>query len=586
MEKIPSKNICGYCFQRSVSDGFCKSCGLAVNGLGHGVVLRVGEYIGGQFVVGSMLGSPGGTGVAYLGWDRTLQRKVVIKELFPDGLVQRHPSGRIVETVRPSAEKLFSMQRELFLEEARKLAKLENVDSVVRVSSYFSENNTAYFVMSYIPGRPLSDILISGGKVNAATLMRWIWPLLEGMASVHEVGLIHRDVKPQNLLIDERGRPVLIDFGNAALLTGLTERDSKFDGVSRHYAAPEQYARDNRRMGPWTDIYALGALMYQCLTGCLPTDAQQRLGGDLLSSVDDLAPESPVLLRQVVEKCLEMDETKRPQTIAVLQNLLEPFRPATHHWIQILPDNDFGRRQRAIHAQVQAGVALPRGVNFRAGFCQWFWFLAYRLTGVGVISGLFMVTVVGLVLLCGSVWDVLPLAVLTAWLIGFVPSVLFADAIHYQRVSAVGGSLSLSTEGQRQAAKSALEAEGSPHPWLMISGLLVPVLIFIMTIAFAQHEAEVQLRIERAIALDALREWTAHYMTEHEVPPSDEDLPINLRNKTDGELRLVELKAGQIDAVLAVSGAEGRRIRWRFVNGTWQCEGVDLDHHLIPPNCH
>lgn len=536
-----------------------------------------------KFVVGEVLGSPGGTGMAYLGWDRTLQRKVVIKELFPGDLVTRLAGYTDVQVLRPALQPAFAMQRELFLEEARKLARLDGVDAVVRVTHYFAQNDTAYFVMPWVPGQPLSDRIGPQNKADAATLLGWMWPLMDGLAAVHQAGLLHRDVKPQNLLIDERGRPVLIDFGNAALREGLAERKSEFFAVSPNFGAPEQYANDNSRMGPWTDLYGLGALMYFCLTGQRPTDAQKRLSGERLPAIDDLAPQAPSLLRRAITLCLALEETQRPQSVQALQQMLLPLRPANRHWIQALPDNTFGQRQRAIHAQVQAGTALPRGMNLAAGAFQWFWLLAHRLTAAGVVSGGLTLAAVGLALMAGGAWNMLPMAVALAWLLGFAPCALFADALHYRRVSAIGSSLPLAHDVQWQQATQALAAEGRPHPGLLVAGLAVPLGWLLLALAVARHEATVRTRVERAMALDELREQVMLYQAAHGVPPSAEDL--GYVDQPNAETRAVEIKAGGVDVVLAVAGAEGRRVRWRAVNGRWVCESVDLAQRLLPQTC-
>lgn len=548
-----------------------------------GLALPSGCVLDRQFVVEDLLGSPGGTGMAYLGWDRTLQRKVVIKELFPDGLVTRSPNGLEVQVLRPALQQAFALHRALFLDEARTLARLDGVESVVRVIHFFAENDTAYFVMPWVPGKPLSDFIGPNHQVDATTLLGWVWPLMDGLAAVHQAGLLHRDVKPQNLLIDDRGRPVLIDFGNAALLNGLAQRSSSFFAVSPHFGAPEQYANDNSRMGPWTDIYGLGALMYHALTGQRPTDARQRLAGQDLPAIDDLAPQVPQPLREAVTRCLALEEQQRPQSVQALQQWLAPLRPASRHWVQALPDNAFGRRQRVIHAQVQAGRALPRGMNIVAGACQWFWLLAHRLTAAGAISGGLMLALVGSALMLGGAGPVLPLALALAWVIGFLPCALFADALHYRRVSAVGSSLPLGNDAQWQHARQALADEGRPHPGLLMSGLLVPAGLVLLVLVAAGQEAAVRQRVERAMALEALREQIDQYQAAHGVPPSAEDL--GFVDQPSSETRAIEVKAGVVDVVLAVPGAEGRRVRWRREGPSWTCESVDLAPRHLPSAC-
>ena len=187
--------LCGHCFHASPPGPTCVHCGAPLVERGHPTALRVGTLLDGKFVVGDVLGSPGGFGIAYLGWDRVLQRKVVIKELFPQSLVKRAADATAaVDPVQSTHRAYFNMQRELFLDEARKLARLDGVDSVARVIHYFAENDTAYFVMPFVPGTSLARRVTDAGRIPLATVLQWLWPLGEGLQAIHEQGLVHRDI--------------------------------------------------------------------------------------------------------------------------------------------------------------------------------------------------------------------------------------------------------------------------------------------------------------------------------------------------------------------------------------------------------
>jgi serine/threonine protein kinase len=313
----------------------------------------VGTVLDGKFVVGNVLGAPGGFGIAYLGWDRVLQRKVVIKELFPDGLVSRAAgSTSAVDPIQSSQRAFFNLQRELFLDEARKLARLDGVDAVARVIHYFAENDTAYFVMPHVPGTSLAQRVHQAGRLPADQVLHYVWPLAQGLQAIHDLGLVHRDIKPENVLVDERERPVLIDFGNATVMDMGGSTRHNFFAVSRCFAAPEQYVNDLSRTGPWTDIYALGALIYFCLTGQRPTDSAVRAAGGELPPLAQLAPDLPQALLDAVDRAMAMDPTQRPATVPEFLALLEPLRPQAFHWTQALPANPFGQRMHRVHEQV------------------------------------------------------------------------------------------------------------------------------------------------------------------------------------------------------------------------------------------
>lgn len=577
---------CGQCFELAVRAGVCSECGVKVEANGFRTALPVGGVLDDKLVVGDVLGSPGGFGIAYLGWDRVLQRKVVIKELFPSGLVTRAVGHTNVEVMRRELQAPFDLQRELFLEEARKLARLEGVTSVVRVIHYFAQHGTAYFVMPWVPGQSLAEHVRAGGPMSLTRLLAWFWPLAEGLQAVHAAGLLHRDIKPENILLDDVSRPVLIDFGSAVTVRASAGTGAQFYAVSPNFAAPEQYANDSSRMGAWTDIYALGALIHFCLTGERPLDAQRRRLGEVLVATDSLVPGLSKTVGEVVARCMSMDPTRRPTNLSELLRLLEPLRP-TRHWTLALPLNGFGKRMQCVHSQLlQRPRSMVRGFSPTAGALQWFWFLAFRLNLAGAVSGGAFVAVVAAVLLTGSPWQLLPWGVLAAWLIGFVPCALWADGLLFRRMSVVGASLPVGTDLQLQSSRRRLRLEGLPHPLGVALGFFVPLLLGVLVWAVASYQEGVRVRVARAIAQDNLRARIVEYQRQNGMSPSDADLDI--RHVPDKELVELQVRVGTIEMVLAVSGASNRRIRWRQQppgSGAWLCEARDLEPQFTPSVC-
>lgn len=575
--------LCGACFAASAPGPACSHCGARLSPRAFAAALQVGTVLDGKFVVGNVLGSPGGFGIAYLGWDRVLQRKVVIKELFPDTLVRRVGDTDAVDPIHPGHRNYFNLQRELFLDEARKLARLDGVDAVARVIHYFAQNDTAYFVMPHVPGTSLAARVASGGPLPLDTLLQGLWPLAEGLQAIHELGLVHRDIKPENVLIDERERPVLIDFGNATVTDGTLEDSpkSKFFAVSRCFAAPEQYINDLSRTGPWTDLYAVGALVYFCLSGQRPTDAAVRAAGGELPPLASLAPGLPEPLLQAVDRCMALDTAQRPQNVAELLALLEPLRPQAFHWTQALPDNGFGRRMRQVHEQQGRGVALPRGFNPLAGLLQGFWFFGHRLLLPGALASLFVLAGVGI----GLWWRVLPAALPLAWLLAALPCALFADALLYRRVATLGAGLAAVNEAERQRARALLAAAGGVDARTLLIGFVMPMLALLMWGLVADYEEDVRFRVRQAVALDDLRQRVAAYVADHRVPPQSlQDVGVSF--VANSEVRHLEMKGGVIELVLAVKGADGRRLRWRLdPQRGWICESRDLPAHYTPPDC-
>jgi len=575
-----SEVLCGACFASSPPGEVCTHCGTKLAGRGWAAALPVGTLLDGKFVVGHVLGSPGGFGIAYLGWDRVLQRKVVIKELFPDQLVRRVPGSAAVDAIDSRRRNYFNQQRELFLDEARKLARLDGVDAVARVIHYFAQNDTAYFVMPHVPGQSLASRVAQAGRLPVEQVLQWLWPLAGGLRSIHDLGLVHRDVKPENVLIDERERPVLIDFGNARVLdAGATTHD--FFAVSRSFAAPEQYENDLERTGPWTDVYALGALLYFCLAGQRPTDAQLRATGQPVVPLEGLVQDLPPLLLQAVDRAMALDPTERPPTIDALLAMLEPLRPQPFAWTQALPEGDFGERLRRVHDQVAKGFAAPRGFNAAAGVLQFFWFFAHRLFWPGVASSLFLLAAAGI----GLWWRVLPFVLPLAWLLAVLPCAMYGDWLLYRRVATLGNSLPLVGQAQQQHARKLLAAAGTADARTMLLGF-VPLLAGIgLWGAVVDYEEDVRYRVRQAAALDELRARVAAYIAENKVPPQSLQ-DVGTRFVADSELNHLELKGGVIEVVLAVRGAAGRRLRWRLdPDQGWVCEARDLPPQYTPAGC-
>ncbi len=574
--------LCGACFHSSAPGPACSHCGASLSTRANPVALRVGTVLDGKFVVGNLLGSPGGFGIAYLGWDRVLQRKVVIKELFPDGLVTRAAgSTKAVDPLQSTHRAFFNLQRELFLDEARKLARLDGVDSVARVIHYFAENDTAYFVMPHVPGTSIAARVAHDGPLPLALVMQWLWPLAQGLQAIHDLGLVHRDIKPENVLIDERERPVLIDFGNATVLDTAGTVKHNFFAVSRCFAAPEQYVNDLSRTGPWTDIYALGALLYFCLSGQRPTDSAVRAAGGELPTLDSLVPGLPEPLLQAVDRAMAMEPAQRPAGVPELLALLEPLRPQAFNWVHALPDNRFGTRMRRVHEQVARGLSTPRNVNVMAGLLQGFWFFSHRLVWPGAAASLFVLAAVGI----GLWWRVLPFTLPIAWLLAALPSAWYADWLQYRRVATLGASLPVASDAQQQQARTLLAAAGAPHAASMLLGFVPPLAGLLMWGVVSDYEEDVRYRVRQAVALDDLRARVAAYVAENKVPPQTLQ-DVGATFVPNSEVSHLELKGAVIELVLGVSGAADRRVRWRLdPDRGWVCEARDLQLQYTPPGC-
>ena len=273
--------------------------------------LEVGYRLNGRYRVCRSLGQ-GGFGITYLAEDELLGQKIVIKEYFPAAFVRRAENGsiRITEETDRVA---FTEGRNRFLREARILTSLLDVPGVVKAWNYFRENQTAYLVMEYVQGISLRSWLEQNGEVASLDeALEMLRPVVSALASIHKKGLLHRDITPDNLMVGANGTVKLLDFGSAR--SYLREKDSEMTQtvlLKSGYAPPEQY--DGKSVqGPWTDIYALSATLYEMITGCMPEDALQRqIRDELLEPSVYGAKITPEQEEHLLKRGLALDERER-----------------------------------------------------------------------------------------------------------------------------------------------------------------------------------------------------------------------------------------------------------------------------------
>jgi serine/threonine protein kinase len=265
-----------------------------------------------EYEVRRVLGRPGGFGVTYLAVDTKLLHEVAIKEYLPVEFAVRNPDGRIAVRSAEDAT-AFEWGMRSFLNEARVLARCRH-PGVVQAFRFFELNDTAYMVLEYVQGHTLADELAAGRRFDQAEVERLLLPLLEGLGVVHEAGVLHRDLKPENIMRRVDDSPVLIDFGAARTAIGQRSR-SLMSVLTGGYAPIEQYSQ-NGKQGPWTDIYALGAVVYRALTGRKPPDVIDRLDSDPLVPLEQLPPMGldPNFLH-AIDWALQVAPERRPQSI-------------------------------------------------------------------------------------------------------------------------------------------------------------------------------------------------------------------------------------------------------------------------------
>ena len=245
--------------------------------------LRKGTRLIGRYTIEKVLGQ-GGFGITYLGMDELHEKPVAIKEFFPQGIVTRNIEYQDTVTVTFVGEKdNYEKGKERFLKEARTMAKFSKDEGIVKALDFFEINNTAYIVMEYLEGVTLKQYLVENKRIDAEDLVELLVPLIESLDEIHSQGLIHRDISPDNIMVLPDGRIKLMDFGAARDYTEFGEKSLSIV-LKPGYAPPEQY-QTHGVQGPWTDIYALCATMYKCITGENPPDAIERVMDDHLKKI-------------------------------------------------------------------------------------------------------------------------------------------------------------------------------------------------------------------------------------------------------------------------------------------------------------
>jgi len=284
--------------------------------------LPPGTLIGGYRVVRRV--AAGGFGVIYLAMGPDDQQ-VAIKEYLPASLVTREP-GQLLPQVAPEKLSLYRLGLKSFFEEGRSLAQISH-PSVVSVLNFFRENETVYMVTNFLEGASLQDFIVVARNIKTpkvfreSTIRSLFDEILRGLRIVHQHKMLHLDIKPANIFITDDNKAVLIDFGAAR---EVLSKEGNFirPMYTPGFAAPEMYRRDTT-MGPWTDIYAIGACMFACIHGFPPSDAPQRVPEDkTLPTLKRLQGVYSDDLLEIVQWCMALDPQNRPQSVFALQKEL------------------------------------------------------------------------------------------------------------------------------------------------------------------------------------------------------------------------------------------------------------------------
>ncbi|MCM1113450.1 MAG: leucine-rich repeat protein [Muribaculum sp.] len=356
------KNMhCLNCMETYEGSGVCPHCGFD-NGSYQSppYVLGPNTILHGKYLIGRVLGQ-GGFGITYMGFDLSLEIKVAIKEYFPMNQSSRDHSisNELHWNTSMASGNQWQNGCESFLKEARKMAKISTIPEIVSVRETFNENNTAYIVMDYVEGINLKNWLGQNGPMDFDTCVNLLLPLMIGLDKVHKQGLIHRDISPDNIMLQPDGQLRLLDLGAAKDLSTGNQASSQL--VTKHGFSPLEQYMEQGGAGPWTDVYALCATIYYCITGALVPNAPDRLDNEALDFTK--VRRTPLTKQQmdILTAGLALKKEKRTQSVSALVDQLKGTVPPPKAAQQASGKQPSGKRL--------PGKWLAVGIGLAAAFC-------------------------------------------------------------------------------------------------------------------------------------------------------------------------------------------------------------------------
>lgn len=316
--KVNGRERCVGCMKPLTAEGRCAYCGLQQDKYRPiPRCLRPGMCLRDRYVLGRVFGE-GSFGISYIAWDCLLDTVVAIKEYFPASLVSRHISEEDEDTNVYIYEKRESQKYQeslkKYLGEAKSLSAYYDLDGIVSVRDFFYANNTAYIVMGYVDGISVKEYVEKNGPIEGEKFLRMLEPVIQSLAKVHQTGVLHRDISPDNMLLTRDEKLVLIDFG-AARKENINMTRSMTVVFKRGFSPEEQY-RTRGQQGAWTDVYALCATAYYALTGKAPDESIQRVLEDDMPSLTEMTDvDLPMRQKRAFMKGMTVDFHHRYQTM-------------------------------------------------------------------------------------------------------------------------------------------------------------------------------------------------------------------------------------------------------------------------------
>lgn len=336
--------------------------------------MQPGSILQGKYIVGRVLGY-GGFGVTYIGMDALLKKKVAIKEYLPGEFSTRVPGQTQLTVFGDEKEVQFRQGVAKFVDEARRLAKFQVQENIVQIYDTFKENNTAYIVMEYLEGETLKEKLAREGKMDVESAVAMIIPVAKALDEVHQIGIIHRDIAPDNIFITKDKKIKLLDFGAArSAIVGHSRSLSVI--VKPGYAPTEQY-RSKGEQGSWTDVYALAATLYRMITGVVPIDSMERMDTNDIELPSKLGVRISKGMENAIMNAMQISHQNRTQTMGQFVKELQEEGTKRRHYKDKKTDIGKWTLPMKLGISLSATALIVCGVLLATGV----------IGNVGVLSG-------------------------------------------------------------------------------------------------------------------------------------------------------------------------------------------------------
>lgn len=333
------RTICLNCFGTlDMRTRICPRCGKSADETSPIGAIPMRTLLAGRYLMGAPLGR-GGFGITYKAYDTLTCTPVAVKEFFPKGYTKRIPHSCVVDPGDADNSKMFNYWLTAFIQEAKVLTSIKHLDGIVGIHDFFLTNNTAYIVMEYLNGMSLHRFIQGrGGRLHITETLNIMRPVIETLLRLHQHGVIHKDISPENIQIVDNKKIKLIDFGAASIYTHNVQKP--FFVLKKGYSPIELYTQGGTQ-GPWTDIYELGATIYTCLVGNPPTEAPERRLNDKLIPPSQLNVKIQPVREKSLLKALALYPKDRYSNIAAFQQMFYgEFMPNTTLHSSFKPTDD------------------------------------------------------------------------------------------------------------------------------------------------------------------------------------------------------------------------------------------------------